>query len=104
MATKIRLIPLDRNTVSPREVSPRLRGQLVYFAAPAGATGIPALGEAEYWFRSEEVSQWLEDGVFYLVSPLDTANQTELELTEEQEALLLWLQRESIQHVRVLES
>ena len=32
-------------------------------------------------------------GVFYLVSPLDTANMTEVEITEEQESLLGWLNR-----------
>lgn len=37
-----------------------------------------------------------------LVSPLDTANMTEVELSEEQEAMLLWLQKERIQHVKVV--
>ncbi len=44
-------------------------------------------------------SGWME-GVFLLVSPLDTENMTEVELTEEQEALLNWLDRNKIQHVR----
>ena len=38
--------------------------------------------------------------MFYLVSPLDSANATEVELTEEQEALLAWLQKNDVQHVR----
>ena len=42
-------------------------------------------------------------GVFYLVSPLDSANMTEVELTEEQEALLIWLDKNQIEHVRVRE-
>ena len=41
----------------------------------------------------EEVTKWLDDGVFYLVSPLDSANTTEVELTEEQEEFLNWLQK-----------
>ena len=51
----------------------------------------------------QEVAKWLDDGVFYLVSPLDTANMTEVELTEEQETMLTWLDRNQIQHVRVVE-
>ena len=39
----------------------------------------------------------------YLVSPLDTANMTEVELTEEQETVLGWLDRNQVQHVRVVE-
>jgi hypothetical protein len=37
------------------------------------------------------------------VSPLDSANATEVELTEEQEALLTWLDSHQIEHVRVLD-
>jgi hypothetical protein len=74
---------------------------LVYFASPAGAAGAPALGEGEFWFARPDVERWLGDGVFYLVSPLDTANQTEVELTEEQEEFLTWLFDQGVQHVRV---
>lgn len=96
-----KLVPLDRPEVSPRVISPRLRGQLVYFGAAAGGPGMPALGDGEYWFRPEDVAQWVDEGVFYLVSPLDTANQTEVELSEEQEDLLLWLRDAGVSHVRV---
>jgi hypothetical protein len=65
--------------------------------------GVPTLGESEYWFARDEIARWLGDGVFYLVSPLDSANMTEVELTEEQEAMLFWLDRNQIQHVRVVE-
>jgi hypothetical protein len=95
------LIVVDRPGLTPRPISPRLRGQLVYFAAAAGAEGVPPLGEGEYWFRPDEVGRWVDEGVFYLVSPLDTANMTEVELSEEQEALLLWLHDEGVCHVRV---
>ena len=37
------------------------------------------------------------------MSPLDSANMTEVELTEEQEAMLFWLNRNQIQHVRAVE-
>jgi hypothetical protein len=43
----------------------------------------------------------MDEGVFFLVSPLDTANMTEVELSEEQEVLLHWLQAQRVQHVRL---
>ena len=98
-----RLVPLDRPDIPPLPISARLRGQLVYFMTPTGRAGLPELGEDEYWFARDEVARWLDEGVFYLVSPLDSANATEVELTEEQESLLIWLQKNDIQRVRSLE-
>ena len=95
------LIPMDRPDVPPRAISPRLRAQLVYFISAAGAPGVPVLGENEYWFAAAEVDRWVDEEVFYLVSPLDTANMTEVELSEEQEAMLQWLKESGVQHVRV---
>jgi hypothetical protein len=97
------LVPIDRPEVAPRPISPRLRAQLVYFMSASGASGMPTLAEHEYWFAAAEVDKWVDEGVFYLVSPLDTANMTEVELTEEQESLLQWLQDERVQHVRLVE-
>jgi hypothetical protein len=97
------LVSVDQPGASPLSISARLRSQLVYFMTDATAAGVPPLGENEYWFTSEEVAKWLDEGVFYLVSPLDTANMTEVELTEDQEAMLGWLARNQIQHVRVVE-
>jgi hypothetical protein len=39
--------------------------------------------------------------VLLLVSPLDSENQAEVELSEEQEAWLEWLVAHGIQHVRL---
>ena len=97
------LIPIDRTDGAPRPISARLRSQLVYFMSAPGAAGVPVLAENEYWFAAEEVDRWVEEGVFYLVSPLDTANMTEVEITEEQEAMLFWLDRNQVQHVRAVE-
>lgn len=97
-----RLMPIDRDDVAPLAISERLRGQLVYFMTPPGSPGVPELKEDELWLARDEVEKWLDEGVFYLVSPLDSANATEVELTEEQEALLGWLQKHGIQHVRVV--
>jgi hypothetical protein len=100
---RLLLVPLDRPEVAPRPITSRLRDQLVYFMTAPNAPGVPPLGEHEYWFAEAEVDRWVEEGVFYLVSPLDTANMTEVELSEEQEALLGWLQRNRVQRVRVAE-
>ncbi len=91
---------LERDGLPPRPISPRLRSQLVYFATlPESATA----GSDEYWFNLEELGRWLDDGVIELVSPLDTANMTEVELSEEQEALLGWLVKEKVAHVKLEE-
>ena len=101
--SQIKLVPVDRPAVNPLPISTRLRSQLVYFMTSTGTPGGPSLGENEYWFALDEVAKWLDEGVFYLVSPLDSANMTEVEITEEQEAMLFWLNRNQIQHVRAVE-
>jgi hypothetical protein len=100
---RLSLVPVDRPDVAPLAISPRLRSQLVYFMSPGDAPGVPALGEGEYWIAADDAARWLDDGVLSLVSPLDTANRTEVELSEEQEALLAWLQENRVQHVRLVE-
>jgi len=97
------LVAVDRPGVSPLPISERMRGQLVYFMTPTSTEGVPRLGENELWFARAEVAEWLADGVVYLVSPLDSANKIEVELSEEQEVLLNWLDKNGIQHVRVVE-
>ena len=101
--SQIKLASVDHPEVTPLLISARLRSQLVYFMASVAAPGVPALGENEFWFAPDEVAKWLDEGVFYLVSPLDSANMTEVELTEEQEAMLFWLNRHQVQHVRAVE-
>jgi len=101
--SQIVLVPIDHPEVRPLPISLRMRGQLVYFMASPSAAGMPPLGENEYWFARYEVKKWLDEGVFYLVSPLDSANMTEVELTEEQETLLNWLDKNQVAHLRVKE-
>jgi len=100
---QLSLVPLDRPEVAPWTISPRLRTQLIYFGAASGSAGVPTLGDKEYWFKSDEVDRWADEGVFYLVSPLDTANMTEVEISEEQESMILWLKQNGVQHVRLVE-
>lgn len=101
--SRILVVPLDREGVAPRPISARLRSQLIYFIGAPGSPGAPALAEGELWFDGEELERWIADGVFYLVSPLDTANMTEVELSEEQEDFLNWLKAADVRHVRVVE-
>ena len=93
---KILATPLDRDGVAPRPIPPRLRSQLNYFVAAGG----PHV-EREYRFDPDEVRRWVEDGVILLVSPLDTAHATEVELSEEQEDFLGWLVAHDVWRIRV---
>ena len=51
--------------------------------------------------KKPDMAKWVDEGVFYLVSPLDTDNMTEVELTEEQEIFLAWLHSGKVRHVRI---
>ena len=84
--------------IEPYEISPTLRKQLQYFTeGEIRDTQKPD----EYTFPLERTSELLEDGVFYIVSPLDDKHQAEIEITDEQEDLLDWLVSNGIDHVRV---
>lgn len=100
-ATKMKIVSVGRPTPVSKTISPRLRSQLVYFAAAHNAQDVPPMGENEYFFRLGETQKVLEDGVIDLISPLDTDNMTEVEITEEQEELLEWLAAHELEHVRV---
>jgi hypothetical protein len=101
--SQVKILSVDHPEVPPLDISSRLRSQLVYFMTPPDVPGVPALGDGEYWISRKDVTHWLMEGVFLLVSPLDTDNMTEVELTEDQEALLSWLGSNKIQHIRVIE-
>lgn len=97
------LASVDRPETPPLPLSPRLRSQLVYFMTPPDTRGVPKIGENEYWITRADVTKWIVEGVIDLISPLDTEKVTEVELTEEQETLLNWLNTHHTQHVRVIE-
>ena len=62
---------------------------------------MPKLPAGEYWIALEDMRRWLDQGGVEVISPLDSLNATEFELTEEQENWLRWLVENEIQHVRV---
>jgi hypothetical protein len=100
---QVLLQAVDQPDVAAKAISSRLRSQIAYFSHSEPGHQPPTLGENEYFFPAKEVARILDDGCVQLVSPLDTANMTEVELSDEQEDLLNWLLDNKIQHIRVLE-
>jgi hypothetical protein len=93
---------VDRPDVPPLMMPDRFRHDVTYFATPPGVQDAPAsLPEREYWIRTEDARKFLDDGVITIVSPLDSAARTELELTEDQERWLEWLLTHGVQRVKV---
>jgi len=98
----MKLTAPDQAAAPPLEMPDRFRMEIVYFMTPPGERGAPAkLGENEYWIDIDEARQWLDEGVVYVVSPLDAENQAEIELTEYHEAFLQWLVNYGVRRVRV---
>lgn len=82
-------------------MSDRFKHEITYFMSLPGERGVPKLPAGEYWVRQSDVQTWLDDGVFRLVSPLDSENRTEIELSEEQETWLEWMLANRVEHVRL---
>ncbi len=97
-----RITAVDHPEVPAFVMPDRFRRDVTYFATPAGVQDAPStLPEQEYWIRAEDARRFLDDGVITIVSPLDSASRTEIELTEEQERWLEWLVQHGVQHVRL---
>ncbi len=97
----VQVIPIDQPDVAPFSMPDRFRKEVVYFMTPLDGEGAPSLAKDEYWIRSEDAKQWLDDGFFTLVSPLDAHSVAEIELTEEQEAWLEWMVNNEISTIRI---
>ncbi len=98
-----RVYPADKDNVEFYKISHALKLQLPYFVASSEDPDVPPLKENECWIRLSDAENWLEEGVFYVVSPLDVENKTEVEISEEQEDFLIWLTTNSVQYIRVEE-
>ena len=81
----------------------RFARDVAYFMTPPGERGVPNLPAGEYWIDKLDAARWLDEGVLVLVSPLDSENQTEVEISEEQEKWLEWMVANDVQHVRLTE-
>ena len=92
---------IEKPEIEPFEITTELRVQLQYFTT--GETRDPERLN-EYFFPLLRSRELLEDGVFYMVSPLDSQNQSEIEITLEQEIFLEWIVEKGIEKIRVEES
>ena len=92
---------VDRPEVPPLEMPARFKHDIAYFMTPAGERGAPALAEGEFWIDPEDVRRWLAEGVLMLVSPLDSENQAEVEIDEDQELWLEWMAANDVRRVRL---
>ena len=93
---------VDRDDVPRLAMPDRFRHDVTYFATPAGMQDAPAaLPEGEYWIRAADARKILDDGTITIVSPLDSASRTEIEITEDQERWLEWLLDHAVERVRI---
>lgn len=98
----VRVTSVDQPASPPCAMPDRFRHDVTYFATPAGVQDAPvALGEREYWIRTEDARQIFEDGVVTIVSPLDSSFRTEIEISEDHERFLAWLLEHHVRHVRL---
>jgi hypothetical protein len=100
MAAQVHAI--NRPELAPFRMSDRFKHEITYFMSLPGETGVPKLAAGEYWVSLAQARNWLDDGVFHLVSPLDSENQTEIELSEEQEAWLEWMVANKVEQIRLV--
>jgi len=99
MSTKVYAV--GRPEIPPLTVSDRFRHEVVYFMSVPGDPGVPQLSEGEYWVQQASARSWLDEGVMHIVSPLDSENQTEVELSEEHETWLEWMVANRVEHIRL---
>jgi hypothetical protein len=92
---------VDRPDVPPLTMPDRFRHEIAYFMSLPESAGAPAAPAGEYRIKADDANRWLDDGVFYLVSPLDSENKTEIELREEHESFLEWILQWGVELVRV---
>ncbi|QDT38349.1 hypothetical protein Pan189_27400 [Stratiformator vulcanicus] len=74
----------------------RFRTEIVYFADPLpGERG-------SYTIDTPKCREILDDGVFRLVSPLDSEGLAEIEISEDQERFLEWVTEYKVAAVKIL--
>ena len=95
------VVAVDRPELSPWSMPDRFRTDVAYFMSVPGEAGVPTLKPGEYWVSADNARRWLDDGVFRILSPLDSAAAAEVELSEEQEAWLEWMIRRRVERIRL---
>lgn len=95
----VTVVAVDRPELAPFPMPERFRTEVAYFmSTPAAGETWPA---GEYRVAARDIRTWLDEGVFRLVSPLDSATQAEIELSEEQEAWLEWMSANQVERIRI---
>jgi hypothetical protein len=93
---------VEKPELPPFEMPARFKHDITYFCTQAGEQGVPVtIPEGEWWVRREDAQRLYDEGVIRIVSPLDSANTVEVEISEDQEAWLNWLIQYEIEHVRL---
>jgi hypothetical protein len=93
---------VEKPELPPFAMPARFRHDITYFVTQAGEPGVPeTVAEGEWWVRHEDARRLYDHGIIRIVSPLDSANSVEVEITEEQEAWLKWMIQHQIEHVRL---
>ena len=93
---------VENPQLPPFEMPARFKHDITYFVTPAGEHGVPeTIAAGEWWVRREDAQRIYEEGVVRIVSPLDSASTSELEITDEQEAWLKWMIQHEIEHLRL---
>jgi hypothetical protein len=98
----VRVYAVERPDLPPFEMPDRFRHDITYFVTSPGEQGAPAiLAEGEWWVRLADAHDIYDGGTIRIVSPLDSASTSELEITEEQEAWLRWMIANRIERIRL---
>ena len=97
----VRVFAVERPDLPPFQMPDRFRHDITYFVTSPGERGAPTnLAEGEWWVRLEDARDVYDGGTIRIVSPLDSASTSELEISEEQEAWLRWMIDNRIERVR----
>lgn len=97
----VRVVAVGRPEVPVILMPERFRHEVAFFMTPGDEPGAPVLARDEYWVRQIDAKQCLDDCMIRVVSPLDSQNRTEIELSEDQEDWLTWLVEHGVEHVRL---
>ena len=92
---------VDQPDAPPIEMPDRFRRDIAYFMSTPGEGEVPEMASGEFWIGHDDARRWLDDLVFELISPLDSQNTAEVEITDEQEAFFEWLLANNVNHVRL---
>ncbi|HVU87475.1 MAG TPA: hypothetical protein VHD36_09135 [Pirellulales bacterium] len=92
---------IDHPELPPFVMPDRFRHEVAYFMDARTDPDRPGAAAGEYWLDLAQAQRWYDDGAIRLVSPLDSQNQTEVELSEEQESWLAWVLENRISHIRL---